>query len=127
MSKLPAKPASQDVAAFLAKVKSLPSVRAAGGTGRLIFALDATASRQPMWDHACKLQGEMFGALKGQEARYVPLLLNEAAAQVLGWRLLPLARLLRPWAVASGAAAVVRSMDAWRKDALPRCEWSCCS
>jgi hypothetical protein len=28
--------------------------------GRLIFGLDATASRQPMWDTACQLQAEMF-------------------------------------------------------------------
>ncbi len=28
--------------------------------GRLIFALDATASREPTWDTACQLQGEMF-------------------------------------------------------------------
>jgi hypothetical protein len=28
--------------------------------GRLIFALDATMSRQPTWDQACKLQAEMF-------------------------------------------------------------------
>ena len=27
---------------------------------RLIFALDATASRQPTWDMACKLQAQMF-------------------------------------------------------------------
>ena len=32
----------------------------AGKRGRLIFALDATMSRQPTWDTACKLQGEMF-------------------------------------------------------------------
>src|SRR4051794_31621514 len=30
--------------------------------GRLIFALDATASRKPPWDHACRIQGEMFEA-----------------------------------------------------------------
>jgi hypothetical protein len=29
---------------------------------RLIFALDAAASRQPTWDQAAKLQGEMFAA-----------------------------------------------------------------
>jgi hypothetical protein len=29
---------------------------------RLIFALDATASRQPSWDTAAQLQGEMFQA-----------------------------------------------------------------
>lgn len=28
--------------------------------GRLIFALDATASRQPTWDTACQLQSELF-------------------------------------------------------------------
>jgi len=28
--------------------------------GRLLFALDATASRQPTWDQACQLQGDMF-------------------------------------------------------------------
>ncbi len=29
---------------------------------RLLFAVDATASRQPTWDMACHLQGEMFSA-----------------------------------------------------------------
>jgi hypothetical protein len=28
-----------------------------------MFALDATASRQPTWDRACQLQGEMFAAV----------------------------------------------------------------
>jgi hypothetical protein len=32
------------------------------GRGRLIFALDATMSRQPTWDLACSLQAEMFEA-----------------------------------------------------------------
>lgn len=31
--------------------------------GRLVFALDATMSRQPTWDRACQLQGEMFDAV----------------------------------------------------------------
>ena len=31
--------------------------------GRLIFALDATASRQPTWDTAAQLQAEMFEAV----------------------------------------------------------------
>src|SRR6516225_10920344 len=30
------------------------------GTGRLIFALDATMSREETWDMACTLQGDMF-------------------------------------------------------------------
>jgi hypothetical protein len=33
---------------------------AADGRGRLIFALDATLSRQPTWDIACELQADMF-------------------------------------------------------------------
>src|SRR5258708_15636665 len=31
-----------------------------GKRGRLVFALDATMSREPTWDLACSLQGEMF-------------------------------------------------------------------
>src|SRR3546814_9870581 len=34
--------------------------RDGGRRGRLIFAMDATASREPTWDRACRLQGEMF-------------------------------------------------------------------
>lgn len=35
-------------------------VKTAGSSGRLLFALDATASRQPTWDRACNLQAKMF-------------------------------------------------------------------
>jgi hypothetical protein len=47
------------VDAFLAKMRGLSTQPAANG-GRLIFALDATASRQTTWDTACQLQAEMF-------------------------------------------------------------------
>jgi hypothetical protein len=30
----------------------------------LLFAMDATASREPTWDHACSIQGEMFVAAR---------------------------------------------------------------
>ena len=49
-----------EIDAFLAKVKSLAPAAEAGGRGRLIFALDATMSRQPTWDSACHLQADMF-------------------------------------------------------------------
>jgi hypothetical protein len=49
-----------EVAAFLDKVKSLGPAVTAGKRGRLIFALDATMSRQPTWDSACALQAHMF-------------------------------------------------------------------
>jgi hypothetical protein len=43
-----------DVADFLEEVHAQDS------SGRLIFGIDATASRQPTWDMAARLQGEMF-------------------------------------------------------------------
>ena len=42
------------------EVKELASGGSDSGRGRIIFALDATASRQPTWDTACQLQAEMF-------------------------------------------------------------------
>src|SRR5215510_8238650 len=48
-----------EIDAFVEKLRSLgPST--AQGRGGLIFALDATASRQPTWDTACTLQANMF-------------------------------------------------------------------
>jgi hypothetical protein len=47
---------------FLRKVASTPNVKQAGRRGRLMFAMDATASRQPSWDKACQIQAEMFEA-----------------------------------------------------------------
>jgi hypothetical protein len=49
-----------EIDAFLARVKSLAPAAAPGERGRLVFALDATMSRQPLWDTACHLQAEMF-------------------------------------------------------------------
>ena len=49
-----------EIDAFLNKVKSLGPAANAGQRGRLIFALDATMSRQPLWDTACTLQADMF-------------------------------------------------------------------
>src|SRR5215468_7264490 len=46
--------------AFLRRVKELAPATDRGLRGRLIFALDATMSRQPLWDTACKLQADMF-------------------------------------------------------------------
>src|SRR6516225_8200336 len=51
--------ALSEVDAFLAEIGK-PVQRPASTRGRLVFALDATASRQPTWDTACELQGEMF-------------------------------------------------------------------
>ncbi|MCU0893234.1 MAG: VWA domain-containing protein [Rhodospirillales bacterium] len=59
--KVPAKPTSdQEVSAFLDQVARMPATRPPGTRGRLLFAMDATASRQPTWDRAAQIQGEMF-------------------------------------------------------------------
>ena len=41
--------------AFVEQVGRLPA-RPSGTRGRLLFAMDATASREPTWDHACSIQ-----------------------------------------------------------------------
>lgn len=64
---------SGDIAAFVKKVGALARPNAAQD-GRLLFALDATMSRQPTWDLACSLQAEMFRAIPKQSALQVQLL-----------------------------------------------------
>jgi hypothetical protein len=59
-----------DVDAFLEKARA---VAPASGRGRLIFALDATMSRQPTWDLAQSIQGEMFRATAAQGGLEVQL------------------------------------------------------
>jgi hypothetical protein len=49
-----------DVERFLAELRALPPKVSSGQRGRLLFALDATFSRQPTWDLAQALQAEMF-------------------------------------------------------------------
>ena len=51
--------AAEDIAAFVAKARATSPHRE-GAKGRMVFALDATMSRQPTWDMACALQADMF-------------------------------------------------------------------
>jgi hypothetical protein len=62
---LPTQQNADQVSDFLARVAATPAVKSAGGRGRLLFAMDATASREPSWDQACHLQAEMFHATDG--------------------------------------------------------------
>lgn len=48
---------------FLQAVERLPADN--GARGRIMFAMDATASRQPTWDQACQLQSDMFTRTRG--------------------------------------------------------------
>ena len=50
----------QEISTFLQKVAVTPVKNPRKNRGRLIFALDATASREPTWDRACHIQGQMF-------------------------------------------------------------------
>ena len=74
-SKVPTTRSSQaQVDAFLERVRTMPAVRKPGTRGRLIFAMDATASREPTWDIAAQIQGQMFtetAALGGLDIQLV--------------------------------------------------------
>jgi hypothetical protein len=58
--KAPAATSRSEIDAFLQQVGTLGAPVTRGERGRLIFALDATMSRQPTWDQACRLQADMF-------------------------------------------------------------------
>ncbi len=57
---LPQKSSKSAIDAFVEKVRSTPVIKSGQERGRLMFAMDATGSREPSWDRACQLQGEMF-------------------------------------------------------------------
>jgi len=74
MAKVPEKSTNAEVADFLNKVAATSARTASGERGRLVFAMDATASREPTWDRACHIQSEMFtetAALGGLEVQLV--------------------------------------------------------
>lgn len=48
-----------EIDAFLRRIATAPAPRPQG-RGRLAFAMDATASREPSWDQAAQIQGDMF-------------------------------------------------------------------
>lgn len=57
---LPQKSSRAAIDAFVKQVRSMSTIEPGQERGRLIFAMDATASREPSWDRACQIQGEMF-------------------------------------------------------------------
>lgn len=63
MAKPPARRSStQDIDRFLQKSRNIS--RFVANQPRLLFAIDATASRQPTWDRASEVQQEMFLATR---------------------------------------------------------------
>jgi hypothetical protein len=61
----PQPPPGGMIDSFLSQAKQLGPAAEGGERARLVFALDATMSRQPTWDLACRLQGEMFETAAG--------------------------------------------------------------
>ena len=76
-----------EIETFLDRVRALGPSSAQGARGRLLFALDATMSRQPTWDTACTLQADMFREAAGIGGLDIQLVyfrgLNECRAS--GW------------------------------------------
>lgn len=64
-SKIPSTRRAGDVTSFLDRLSGIPVVKSAPERQHLIFALDATASREPTWRSAQKIQGEMFDVASG--------------------------------------------------------------
>ncbi len=101
-----------DVAAFLSQAAKTP-VRASGGkNGRLIFAMDATASRGPTWQQAMAIQSDMFkeaGTVGGLDVQlvYYRGYLDFGASPWLGDPTL-VANLMRTVNVEGGTTQIVR-------------------
>jgi hypothetical protein len=54
---------TREIDAFLARAAKLPTL--AQAKGRLLFAIDATMSRQPTWHRATQIQSDMFAVAEG--------------------------------------------------------------
>ncbi|MBW3098515.1 VWA domain-containing protein [Pseudohoeflea sp. DP4N28-3] len=88
-----------ELAAFKQAAQALAQRQGATGAGRLVFALDATMSRQPTWDLACELQAEMFEVADEMDGLEIQLLyfrgLGECRASKWTGRSGELARLMQ--------------------------------
>ena len=126
--KAPAKTAKGEVAlqrstrseidAFLKDVRALkPS---GSGQGRLIFAMDATMSRQPSWDLALELQTDMFKAVKAVGGLDVQLVYfrgyNECQASTWVGDPDALARLMRQVFCAGGFTQISKVLSHARRE-----------
>jgi hypothetical protein len=109
-----ARSANRDVADFIEKIKSLTPA-APGQRGRLIFAMDATMSRQPTWDMALAIQSDMFEAVKATGGLDVQLVYFRGAGEcrTSKWVSDPdaLARLMRSVACQGGYTQIGKVLN----------------
>ncbi len=75
--------AKKDIDQFLEKIAAteVQKSEAKDQSGRLIFSLDATASRQHTWDQAMQLQGDMFVKTRGLRELEVQLVYYRGFAE----------------------------------------------
>ena len=110
-----------EIASFVAAARAM-APRTDGSRSRLVFALDATMSRQPTWDMACTLQGEMFreaAAIGGLDIRLVYYRgLSECRAS--GWVSAPerLAALMSKIDCRGGNTQIGRVLNDARREAV---------
>lgn len=76
----PQRSGAEDVAAFVANLKAATPVNS-DRVGRLVFAMDATMSRQPTWDMALAEQAKMFEAVRAVGGLNVQLVYFRGAGQ----------------------------------------------
>ena len=109
-----------DIAAFVAKARAMTPRHS--GSGRLLFALDATLSRQPTWDMACQLQADMFreaGGIGGLDVRLVYFRgLNECRASPWISDTAKIARLMSTIQCQGGQTQIGRVLSDARQEAV---------
>ena len=109
------------IAAFVAQARAM-TPNAPGARGRLVFALDATLSRQPTWDMACTLQAEMFreaAAAGGLDIRLV-YFRGASECRASGWIASPdkLAALMSKIDCRGGHTQIGRVLSDARREAV---------
>jgi hypothetical protein len=115
--------AASEVADFIAKAKSMPAPNATG-RGRLVFAMDATMSRQPTWDMALALQADMFSAVKAMGTLDVQLVYFRGAGECRASRWVcdpeALARLMTSVSCRGGHTQIGKVLGHTRREAEAR-------
>jgi orotidine-5'-phosphate decarboxylase len=114
----PGRSTRAEIDAFLNEVRSLKPM--GSGRGRLIFAMDATMSRQPSWDLALELQADMFKVVKAVGGLDVQLIyfrgFNECQASKWVGDPEALANLMRRVACAGGFTQIGKVLSHARRE-----------
>ena len=113
---------ASEVATFVAKMRAMSRQgTVAQASGRLLFAIDATMSRQPTWDLALGVQAEMFKSVADIGSLQVQLVYFRGAGECKssGWVSNPenLGRLMTSVRCAGGFTQIGKVLGHARKEA----------